>query len=229
MSERILIDKLRPQAAKVQPLGLFETPLAYGNLTDGDALISELERLIRQRKDQSPGLARSNIGGWHSDTDMLEWGGQPAQKLAQTAINIAKRMSHFQDSSVADREWLVRMWANVTPAGGLNHLHSHPGNLWAAVLYIDMGYETEQESRNAGGSFYLEDPRFPMTAMRDTAFRMRGADGEPQQYQTEIQLQRGNLIVFPAWLRHGVRLYTGNRERISVAMNIDAVRKDVGR
>ena len=229
MSERILIDKLRPQAAKVQPLGLFETPLAYGNLTDGDALISELERLIRQRKDQSPGLARSNIGGWHSDTDMLEWGGQPAQKLAQTAINIAKRMSHFQDSSVADREWLVRMWANVTPAGGLNHLHSHPGNLWAAVLYIDMGYETEQESSNAGGSFYLEDPRFPMAAMRDTAFRMRGADGEPQQYQTEIELQRGNLIVFPAWLRHGVRPYTGNRERISVAMNIDAVRKDVGR
>ena len=229
MSERILIDKLRPQAAKVQPLGLFETPLAYGNLTDGDALISELERLIRQRKDQSPGLARSNIGGWHSDTDMLEWGGQPAQKLAQTAINIAKRMSHFQDSSVADREWLVRMWANVTPAGGLNHLHSHPGNLWAAVLYIDMGYETEQESSNAGGSFYLEDPRFPMAAMRDTAFRMRGADGEPQQYQTEIELQRGNLIVFPAWLRHGVRPYAGKRERISVAMNIDAVRKDVGR
>jgi uncharacterized protein (TIGR02466 family) len=229
MSERILIDKLRPQAAKVQHLGLFETPLAYGNLTDGDALISELERLIRQRKDQSPGLARSNIGGWHSDTDMLEWGGQPAQKLAQTAINIAKRMSHFQDSSVADREWLVRMWANVTPAGGLNHLHSHPGNLWAAVLYIDMGYETEQESSNAGGSFYLEDPRFPMAAMRDTAFRMRGADGEPQQYQTEIELQRGNLIVFPAWLRHGVRPYTGKRERISVAMNIDAVRKDVVR
>ena len=229
MSERILIDKLRPQAAKVQPLGLFETPLAYGNLTDGDALISELERLIRQRKDQSPGLARSNIGGWHSDTDMLEWGGQPAQKLAQTAINIAKRMSHFQDSSVADREWLVRMWANVTPAGGLNHLHSHPGNLWAAVLYIDMGYETEQESSNAGGSFYLEDPRFPMAAMRDTAFRMRGADGEPQQYQTEIELQRGNLIVFPAWLRHGVRPYAGKKERISVAMNIDAVRKDVGR
>ena len=229
MSERILIDKLRPQAAKVQPLGLFETPLAYGNLTDGDALISELERLIRQRKDQSPGLTGSNIGGWHSDTDMLEWGGQPAQKLAQTAINIAKRMSHFQDSSVADREWLVRMWANVTPAGGLNHLHSHPGNLWAAVLYIDMGYETEQESSNAGGSFYLEDPRFPMAAMRDTAFRMRGADGEPQQYQTEIELQRGNLIVFPAWLRHGVRPCTGKRERISVAMNIDAVRKDVVR
>ena len=100
------------------------------------------------------------------------------------------------------------MWANVTPSGGLNHLHSHPGNLWAAVLYIDMGHLTEQKSRDAGGSFNLEDPRFPMAAMRDTAFRMRGVDSHPQQYQTEIELQRGNLILFPAWLRHGVRPHT---------------------
>ena len=66
-----------------------------------------------------------------------------------------------------------------------------------------------------------------MAAMRDTAFRIRGVDGQPQQYQTETQLQRGNLILFPAWLRHGVRPYTGNGERITIAMNIDAVRKDV--
>ena len=66
------------------------------------------------------------------------------------------------------------MWANVTPAGGLNLLHSHPGNLWAAVLYIDMGHEKEQDPGDAGGNFYLEDPRFPMAAMRDTAFRIRG-------------------------------------------------------
>ena len=120
-------------------------------------------------------------------------------KACTTAINIAKRMSHFQDSSVADREFLVRMWADVTPAGGLNHLHSHPGNLWAAVL-DDMGYETEQESRNAG-----EIPgrsRFPMAAMRDTHFEC-GALMATSAYQTEIQLQRGNLILFPAWLRHG--------------------------
>ena len=214
---------------EAQPIGIFETPIAYGRLKDADEVMKELEVAIRKRKTISTGLSRSNLGGWHSESDMLEWGGLAAHKLAEAAVNIAKRMSYFKESSAEDRQWLVRMWANVTPEGGLNLLHSHPGNLWAAVLYIDMGHETEQESHDAGGSFYLEDPRFPMAAMRDTAFRMRGVDGQPQQYQTEIQLQRGNLIVFPAWLRHGVRPYTGKRERISVAMNIDAVRKDVGR
>ena len=214
---------------EAQPIGIFETPIAYGRLKDADEVMKELEVAIRKRKTISTGLSRSNLGGWHSESDMLDWGGPAAHKLAEAAVNIAKRMSYFKESSAEDRQWLVRMWANVTPEGGLNLLHSHPGNLWAAVLYIDMGHETEQESHDAGGSFYLEDPRFPMAAMRDTAFRMRGVDGQPQQYQTEIQLRRGNLIVFPAWLRHGVRPYTGKRERISVAMNIDAVRKDVGR
>ena len=203
---------------EAQPIGLFEIPIAYGRLKDADTVMRELEEVIRKRKTVSTGLSRSNLGGWHSESDMLEWGGPAAQRLAEAAVKIAKRMSHFKEPSTEDRQWIVRMWANVTPAGGLNLLHSHPGNLWAAVLYIDMGYETEQESRNAGGSFYLEDPRFPMTAMR-------GADGEPQQYQTEIELQRGNLILFPAWLRHGVRPHTGKRERITIAMNIDAERR----
>ena len=189
----------------------------------------ELEEVIRKRKTVSKGLSRSNLGGWHSESDMLEWGCPGAQRLAEAAVKIGKRMSHFKGSSTENRQWIVRMWANVTPAGGLNLLHSYPGNLWAAVLYIDMGYETEQESRNAGGSFYLQDPRFLMTAMRDTAFRMRGADGEPQQYQTEIELQRGNLILFPAWLRHGVRPHSGKGERITIAMNIDAERRGTNR
>ena len=207
---------------EAQPVGLFETPVAYGRLKDAEALMQQLETTIRERKAGDDGLARSNIGGWHSDTDMLNWGGEPARKLADAAVNIAKRMSHFKESSAEDRDWLVRMWANVTPEGGLNHLHSHPGNLWAAVLYVDMGNEPGESEQSAGGNFYLEDPRFPMAAMRDTSFRMMGVGGQPQQYESEIQLQRGNLIVFPAWLRHGVRLYKGKRERISIAMNIDA-------
>ena len=55
---------------------------------------------------------------------------------------------------------------------------------------------------------------------------MKGVNGQPQQYESEIQLQRGNLVVFPAWLRHGVRPFKGKRERISIAMNIDAHLKD---
>ena len=218
-------DSTDPYAVKVeaQHLGLFETPVAYSKLSEAEALINDLEKAIRQRKANSEGLSRSNIGSWHSDTDMLEWGGAAAGKLAQTAISIAKRMSHFQEGSADDFNWYVRMWANVTPAGGLNHVHAHPGNLWAAVLYLDLGGAEEDDS--LGGSLYLEDPRFPLAAMKETSLRMLGSNGQPQQYEVDMRLQRGTLIVFPAWLRHGVRVYKGERERISIALNIDARRK----
>ena len=215
-------DKGEKLRASVQHIGLFETPVAYCKLDDGEALMNSLESSIRNKKKEDAGLNRSNIGGWHSDTDMLAWAGPGAETLAETAVRIARRMSHFQDSSVDNYDWVVRMWANVTPPGGLNHLHSHPGNFWAAVLYIDMG---DGDGEQHGGEFYMEDPRFPMAAMKDTAFRMIGPDGEPQRYELEFRLQRGNLIVFPAWVRHGVRRYTGSRERISIAMNIDALRR----
>ncbi len=207
---------------KAQHVGFFETPVVVSQLRDGEGLLADLEQSIRHNKAREAGLSRSNIGSWHSDTDMLRWGGAAAGELADAAIKVCKRLTVFQEAKPESFLWAVRMWANVTPSGGLNHLHSHPGNLWAAVVYLDMGEEKEQG--DSGGAFYMEDPRFPTIAMRNTAVRMLGADGSPQQYEVEFKLKRGDLIVFPAWLRHGVRPYTGNRERISIAMNIDARR-----
>ena len=92
----------------------------------------------------------------------------------------------------------------------------------SSALHRQGGGDSESGIQ-PGGNFYLEDPRFPLAAMHNTGFRMRGGDGLPQKYQVDLSLKRGNLIVFPAWLRHGVRAYTGSRERISVAINIDAL------
>ena len=226
MSNPNSFDQIQVEA---KHLGLFETPLAYCTLKNSEALLQDLEQKILQNMASNKGLQRSNIGGWHSETDMSVWGGESAKKLAETAVNVAKRMSHFKESDVNQYQWHVRMWANVTSKGGLNNLHSHPGNLWAAVLYVDLGEDPDAEDSEAslqssGGRFFLEDPRFPMAAMKDASFRMIGIAGKPQQYETEIKLERGSLLVFPAWLKHGVRQYSGNRNRISIAMNIDAQR-----
>jgi uncharacterized protein (TIGR02466 family) len=216
--------KLPPLKVEAQHLGFFESPVVYARLPESEQLLADLEKAIRDNMAKSTGLARSNVGGWHSDTDMLQWGGSAAEKLADTAIKVCKRVSHFKDSQVDNFDWTTKMWANVTPHGGLNQAHAHPGNLWAAVLYLDLG-ETPDDPADVGGAFYIEDPRFPMAAMHNAGFRLLGANGQPQQYEMEFNLQPGNLIVFPAWLKHGVRRYLGKRERISIAMNIDALPK----
>lgn len=154
----------------------------------------------------------------------MQWGGEAANKLANTAISIAKRMSLFEESHPDAFEWTVSMWANIIPPNGLNHMHAHPGNLWAAVLYLGMGLDPTSHA-DEGGTFYVEDPRFPMAAMHDAGFRMKDVNGKQQAFQVALNLREGNLVVFPAWLRHGVMPYRGTGERISVALNIDAVPK----
>jgi uncharacterized protein (TIGR02466 family) len=204
---------------KAAPQPFFETPVAHARLEGADALIDDLRAAIERRRAAHEGLNRSNHLGWHSDTGMLAWGGEAARRLSETAVQVAKRMSAFKEGSVEDYDWRVSIWANVSPAGALNQLHVHAGNLWAAVFYVDMGADPGE---SAGGELYLEDPRFPMAAMHHTAFRFVGVEGRVQDYQPNLNLARGDMVVFPAWLRHGVRPFRGGRDRISIAMNIDA-------
>ena len=205
---------------RAEQLGLFETPVLHGHVADHEPMSAALEAVIRQRMaaDES-GITRSNVGGWHSTTDMLKWGGPAAIGLADLTIRMAKRLSHFEERDAASIKWSVRMWANVSPPGGLNMSHAHPGVLWAAVYYVDMGMAPGDA---AGGELYFEDPRFPVTLMTFPGFRARGVDQQPQPVEKRLQTARGDLVVFPGFVRHGVSPHTGSRDRISIAMNVYA-------
>ena len=71
-------DGIRVRAAQI---GLYETPILHGRLADAAALAAALRSAICERHAGAPSLARSNVGGWHSATDMLDW-----VELADTAI-----------------------------------------------------------------------------------------------------------------------------------------------
>lgn len=208
-----------PLKARAEYLGLFETPVLHGRVTDHAPLTEALMAAIRARRaSDTDGLRRSNLGGWHSSTDMLGWGGAPAARLADLAIRLAKRLSHFEERDAASVDWSVRMWANVSPPGAMNMSHAHPGVLWAASYYLDMG----RDEGEAGGEIYFEDPRFPATLMTFPGFRMIAADGQPQPVERRLITEAGDLVLFPAWIRHGVRPNEGARDRVSIAMNIYA-------
>ncbi len=210
-------DALRVRAAQI---GLFETPILHAQVHDAAAIDADLRRAILSRAaGNADGVNRSNIGGWHSDTDMLTWGGPAAARPADLAVRMARRASHFDARDPARIEWSVRMWANISPPGALNTSHAHPGVLWAAVYYLDMG--SPPDTPDAGGELYFEDPRFPMTMMRLPGFRMIGTDGQPQPNERRLPTRAGDLVLFPSWLRHGVRPHKGSRDRLSIAMNID--------
>ncbi len=202
--------------------GLFQTPIVVARLKNPDALIADLKAAILARKANDPGLMRSNVGGWHSDAGMPQWGGDAARMLADTAVDMARNITHSEGYGWDKVGWAVQMWANVSGPGASNMLHVHPGNLWAAVFYVDLGIG-DRAQEDVGGEIYFEDPRFPGAFMHAPSFRLRGPDGQPQHWQHDLRPRAGDLILFPSWLRHGVRPYRGDGERISIAMNLEPV------
>lgn len=202
-------------------LDLFATPILKARHPQADALNAALKATIDRRRAEDPaGIARSNHGGWHSDTDMLGWGGEPALALAEFAGQAAG--GHLKDVATTKRDftWRCEMWTNINPPGASNQMHCHPFCLWSGVYYVDPG---GADTAKSGGELVLEDPRFPMAYNTVPDLLLTNADGTPMRSQTGIRPQAGLLVLFPSWLRHSVRPHPGPGERISVALNLSVV------
>ena len=67
----------------------------------------------------------------------------------------------------------------------------------------------------ADGIFF-SDPRPQATVVRPTVKQETMYTGN----EVTMDVKEGRLILFPAWLSHGVRPNRGNRDRISVSFNV---------
>ncbi len=202
-------------------LDLFPTPVLKSHPPNADSLNQSLLEAIRERRDAAKGVDRSNIGGWHSSTDMTNWGGEPARRLAEFAVQEVSQ--HMIDIAAAGKRqftWGIEMWANINGPGDSNQLHCHPGAYWSGVYYPDPG---GAEEAGNGGELMLEDPRYPKAYSTVPDLVLRLADREAMYSQVSIRPAPGLLVLFPAWLRHSVRPHRGSRERVSVAINLSLV------
>ena len=210
----------RPLQARALPL--FSTPLLVERWSGADRWTKPLFDAIMERRSQDPGVTFSNVHGWQSRTDMLEWGGEAAQALCDHVL--AQCDAHTVDLKETDRRrfvWLPEMWGNVNEPGASNQSHCHPGSQWSAVYYVEDGYAGSAE-RSLGGEIVFTDPRMPTLRMRDPDVRYLRPDGSYDHFEAWLRPKTGQLIMFPAWLMHNVRPYHGNGVRVSIAINISS-------
>lgn len=198
---------------------IFPTLILIRRLPGSDALNDQLKSVIAQHKAAHAGINRSNILGWHSDTEMLKWGGEAAKTLGLETLKTCGQ--HTTDigmmGDVPRFEMAMEMWANVSPTGASNQNHAHPGSLWSAVYYVDDGGDPDS------GPLVLQDPRFPMSRAYAPDLVFTDEEGTREENQFRIAPTPGKLVLFPSWLMHGVRPHKGSGARISIAMNIMAI------
>lgn len=204
---------------------LFATPFATDILQSAAGIAALRTAIEAERARDGQGVSISNIGGWHSNTQMLEWGGEAARALAFKAMQMADALTvDVKSPHVSRFGWVPEMWANVSKAGNANQYHFHPGSFWSAVAYIDDGYQ-EDEDANLGGELQLLDPRMPMVRMTAPDLRFRDRDGQPQENEISVRPKTGMIVIFPSWLQHAVRPFHGRGTRISIAINLVAALK----
>ena len=109
--------------------GFFPT-LIYAKDVDlnTDQLANDIVAWSRQDK----GLTKTNVKGWHSETNMHE---MPQFK------SLVDELFKMQ-FEVFKEEWLDReprlgnMWANINPPGGYNRPHIHANSLFLSLIHI---------------------------------------------------------------------------------------------
>ena len=200
-----------------ETIPLFATPVVISDLPEAPALSVELRKVIAERQKAHPGIQHSNLGGWQSTWDMDRWGGAAAIKLLAFGRNLANRSTIDREGNPVAVTWRANMWANVNKSGHGNEFHSHPGSFWSAVYYVDDGGIAADPA--LGGELEFMDPRGPGPAMYAPHLAF-GSAGLSVGANETIRPKAGRLVMFPAWLLHQVRPYTGKTERISIAFNL---------
>lgn len=204
--------------AQVELRALFSTPVAIATLPDTENLNRALRATILARAAAEPSTSHSNLGGWQSTWDLAEWGGEPAAAVLAFARQIANKLTVDRQGRPAPQDWRMNAWANVNRLGHGNEFHTHPGCVWSAVYYVDDGGIADDPS--LGGQLEFQDPRGVAPAMFRPDLVPNVPGGASYGASEMVGPSAGTMIMFPSWVSHAVRPYTGNDMRISIAINL---------
>lgn len=204
--------------AQVELLQLFATPVAVAELPESAQLNAGLRETILARERDHAGTAHSNLGGWQSTWDMTAWGGAETQRILEQAKQLANRLTADRQGRPVSLDWRINAWANINRSGHGNEFHTHPGAYWSGTYYVDDGGIAAEPG--LGGQFEVQDPRgvAPVMYAPNLTFATQG--GASLGASETLSPRAGMLVLFPAWLQHQVRPYSGTRERISIAFNL---------
>ena len=209
-----VIDPPQARCSAAQMAHLFPAPVIFLDWPDSEALNAALKEVVLRRRERSPGVVKTNRGGWQSTTDLQKWQEPPVQVLVGRILELAQeyvaRQIGRRDSSF-ETGWEIRAWANVNEHGHFNRTHDHLGqhSFFSGVYYVNVG---DLETGNMSGRTRFED--WTRVAI-DT-----NTDPDALRRDYLMTPRNGRMLMFPASLMHSVEPYGGHAQRITIAFNL---------
>ena len=187
---------------------LFPTPLWSAHCNEPQ-LLERWQQAVVSLQDADPsGLSLTNLGAWHSRTDLLEeplladlfqWiAGQVQGALVDWGWDLQQARPRFNNA-----------WAVVSGAGDSHGAHIHPNSLFSGVFYL--------AAPPGSGAIAFLDPRAGALMLQPpltSEARLRELGRE------QWVPQAGLLLLFPAWLWHEVEVSRCADPRVCVSFNL---------
>lgn len=174
-----------------------------------DKIKSELIDWIYDYKNNNESVNRSNIGGWHSISNIFEY-----QNFKKYSDLIKKEIDFCLTNVMDDFSFeITESWINVNGKDHFNLTHTHPESDLSAVLWISTLGEKS-------GRLEFEHPHnFEQNKILTKIKEKIRNDFNINKSHWFIP-NDGTMLIFPSNLRHMVFPNQTFDDRVSIAFNI---------
>ena len=197
---------------EIKSLLLFSSAVMTKQLENSEELNVLLREQSYKLKRASSGIevGASNLGGWHSETDLFHRK-EPCfihlqEQIIQFSQAAAIKVNGKLDPTLYNQE--LNGWININPPGTLNAPHDHPEFEMSGTYYV----QTPKTSKLEQGALEFIDPK--VNSAKSTIYNVPGFGRN-----FRVSPREGQLICFPSYLRHWVYPNESNEDRISIAWN----------
>tara|TARA_R110001592_G_scaffold104663_1_gene294402 strand:- start:2315 stop:2896 length:582 start_codon:yes stop_codon:yes gene_type:complete len=165
-----------------------------------------LKSIVRIKEEDPNGMIKSNVDNSYHSIDNLQT--LPDFKnLCDCIIKFTEEI--FKEQKIKHRFFIGNMWANINSRGGFNDVHTHGNTFLSGVYYVKV-------PKNSGSLRFI-DPRPQSNIM----VPQRGIELDMDYWnQVEFNGERGQVLIFPAYVPHQVLINRGEDIRISISFNI---------
>ena len=192
-------------------LTYFPQPIFRYKVENYKTFNKELEEYIYKLKEEdNEGVVRSNRGGWHSKSFKVREKGtiqnRFTQELSQYIFDVIQT---YGWKCVPERVVVSEMWAIINKPRDFNVIHTHPNAYLSAAYYV--------KAPEKAGRFVIENPlsvarhSYPAHATK-TEYNIKAA---------ALDIEEGDLLLFPAYLPHKVNENKSDEDRIVISFNVN--------
>ena len=213
---------------EINSLPLFPIPISVYNFgrDNHDLNLSLVDNIVKEHDLDPEGEDHSNMGGWHSKTDLEK----KYESFSQISSIITEcgnqycRTHGYKDGLICSD-----LWANINKCGDVNFMHHHGTTALAGVYYPiesivgkDLNFNYSQENpikagtwdNKNGGSLVFQDPSYGM--------KVHLLKDKTSPYNIDfyhLYPTSSVLVLFPTYLLHMVLPFKENKTRVSISFS----------